>query len=71
MPRSCFRSSMRERLPRLIVANPAVTPPRWGPSRRMMSPPGGASTLITSAPWSASSMVAIGPETIVASSITR
>jgi hypothetical protein len=41
----------------------AVRPLRFGPRWRTRSPPGG-STLITSAPWSASIMVPSGPEII-------
>src|SRR5271165_3992416 len=65
----CFRSSASERLPRLEDTNIAVNSP--SPAvRRAMSPPNG-STLMTSAPWSASSMVQTGPEMTVVRSITR
>ena len=45
-------------------------PPRRRATWRVWSP-AGASTLITSAPWSARIMVVSGPETIVVRSTTR
>src|SRR6267142_2413984 len=64
-----FTSSTSERLLRFTVANVGespATPPMW---RRMS--PGGGSTLITSAPWSASTRVASGPAITWLKSITR
>ena len=46
-------------------------PRRLAPRRRTRSPVPGGSTLITSAPWSPSSMVATGPEIIVVRSRMR
>ena len=61
---------MTDFLPRLELANELVTPPMSWPMRRTMSPAGG-STLMTSAPWSASIMVATGPEIMAVRSTIR
>ena len=50
--------------------NIADMSPLAGPMRRLRSPPGG-STLMTSAPWSASSAVHIGPDSTADRSSTR
>jgi len=55
---------------RLLFRNDAEKPPRRLAAARVWSPPG-ASTLITSAPWSASSMVPSGPEIIEVMSMIR
>ena len=60
-----------DRFPRLLFANRVATPPRMYAPSRVGSPPKIGSTLITSAPWSASSMAARGPVTIWDISRTR
>ena len=70
-PPGVFRSSTIERLLRLLLRNEAENPPRRFAAARVWSPPCGFSTLITSAPWSASSIVADGPDTIEVRSTTR
>src|SRR5205807_4202566 len=67
----CFRSRVIERLLRLLLRNPAVNPPRRLAPERVESPMPGASTLITSAPWSARIIVASGPETFEVRSTMR
>ena len=76
-PDGCFRSSRRLRLLRLTerkyaaVRVPAASSPtHGGPQPRVESPSGG-STLTTSAPRSASSIVAYGPARTVEQSTTR
>ena len=60
------------RLPRFIIMNGAETPfTRGSRYPRASSPPGSFSTLITSAPRSASMMPQVGPAMICASSSTR
>ena len=59
---SCFRSRMIERLPRLQAMKLGEWAPEYLRPRRDTSP-AGASTLMTSAPWSASIAVVAGPET--------
>ena len=66
-----FRSRAIDRLLRLLLRNDAVNPARRLPPARVASPPSGASTLITSAPWSARIIVASGPETFDVRSTTR
>src|SRR5262245_17611435 len=65
-----LRSSTRLRLLRLSATKLTLSPLRIGGVARLMSPPGG-STLITSAPMSASSVPASGPAIKFASSMTR
>src|SRR3954451_4939521 len=73
LPSSLRKSSTTERLPRLSSSNggaaATLTPMAWN-TRRWGSPPGG-STLMTSAPQSASTPAAEGPATHAASSTTR
>src|SRR5215831_16328570 len=64
-----LRSSMRLRLLRLSATKLTLSPSRIGGVARPMSPCGG-STLITSAPMSASSVPASGPAMKFASSMT-
>ena len=60
------------RLLRLSIMNAADSPLIAGREyERVSSPPGSFSTLITSAPMSASSMPHVGPAMIWASSTTR
>src|SRR3984957_18480436 len=60
------------RLLRFTIMNDADSPPsRIGAKRRQSSPPGSFSTLMTSAPISASIMPQIGPDMMCASSMTR
>src|SRR5688572_33491379 len=60
------------RLLRFITRNGAEAPLILGPPKpRVSSPPGSFSTLITSAPKSASIIPAVGPAMICASSSTR
>ena len=70
-PRSSLRSTTRDRLLRLLLRNDAGMPLRAVETWRLRSPPLGFSTLMTSAPWSASSIVASGPEIIEVRSSTR
>src|SRR5262245_23277120 len=70
-PRGWRRSSTSERLLRFTVAKVGAIPRGPAPIRRTRSPEPGASTLITSAPWSPSIMVASGPEIMLVQSITR
>ena len=70
-PSGAFRSSTIERLLRLLLRNEAEYPPRRLAAARVWSPPCGFSTLMTSAPWSASSIVADGPDTIEVRSTMR
>src|SRR5690606_21007569 len=72
LPSGCFRSSAMARLLRLSIRKGAETPLIRG-SRywRESSPPLIFSTLITSAPMSASIMPQVGPAMICASSMTR
>src|SRR5262245_37409762 len=70
MASACLRSSTSERLLRLSAAKLTLSPLRIGGVARLMSPPGG-STLMTSAPMSASSVPASGPAMKLASSMTR
>src|SRR5262249_18413051 len=67
---SFWRSMTIERLLRLSPAKYALVPLRPGPTRRITSPPGG-STFTTSAPCSASTIVASGPDMFMVRSITR
>ena len=69
-PSAVLRSTQSERFERLQDRKVADMPRWMTPYWRMMSP-AGASILITSAPWSASIMVATGPETMVVRSSTR
>jgi len=57
-PAGLVRSSATDFLLRLIARKYALSPSgrNGGPIARIGSPPSGSSTLITSAPWSASSM---------------
>ncbi len=60
------------RLLRFTIMNDADSPPsRIGAKRRQSSPPGIFSTLMTSAPMSASIMPQIGPDMMCESSMTR
>ena len=70
-PSRVFRSRTMERLLRLLLRNEAEKPPRRLAAVRVWSPPCGFSTLITSAPWSASNIVAEGPEIIEVRSTIR
>src|SRR5215471_18645873 len=70
-PAAVFRSRTIERLLRLLFRNDAVNPARRLPPARVASPPSGASTLITSAPWSPRIIVASGPATFDVRSTTR
>src|SRR5690606_31169928 len=65
-----FRSSTIERLPRFSEAKFSEKPPRIGGHWRSASPPGG-STLMTSAPKSASSIAQNGPAATWQNSTTR
>ena len=65
-----FRSTHSERLPRLQAKKPGGRPLRPVAMRRISSP-AGDSTLMTSAPWSASMAAATGPDTMVVKSTTR
>ena len=69
-PASVDRSTAIDRLPRFRLAKYALMPPRPVPTVRMRSPATG-STLITSAPWSARTMVANGPDMLLVRSMTR
>ena len=60
-PSSVCTSTAIERFPRLHTRKSALIPPTETPTQRPMSPMPGRSTLITSAPWSASSATAYGP----------
>ena len=60
-PSGCWMSTAIERLPRLHTRYSALMPLTATPTQRAMSPMPGRSTLITSAPWSASSAAAYGP----------
>ncbi len=67
----CFKSSAMPRLLRFIIMNALDSPlTSGGVKRRVSSPSGTRSTLITSAPMSASSMPAVGPDMMCASSMT-
>ena len=70
LPASCCKSIARPLLFRFILVKALAIPPLWGKPRRIKSPPN-ASTLMTSAPWSASMAPAIGPENIAEKSATR
>src|SRR5262245_50987635 len=70
-PASCARFSASERLPRFARWNSPEIPPRDEPTARSTSPAPGGSTLITSAPWSARSVVASGPEITAEQSTMR
>src|SRR4051812_18348484 len=74
-PSSVPRSSATDRLPRLARAIDRFTPPLSVPipcvARLRYGSPSGRSTLITSAPQSASSAPATGTKTHWASSTTR
>src|SRR5208282_5670212 len=70
-PPAVFRSRTIERLLRLLFRNEAVNPARRLPPARVASPPSGASTLITSAPWSARIIVPSGPATFEVRSTIR
>src|SRR5215469_2013608 len=70
-PFAVLRSRTIERLLRLLFRNDAVNPARRWPPARVASPPSGASTLITSAPWSPRIIVASGPATFEVRSTTR
>src|SRR5712691_5437255 len=59
------------RFPQLVFTKYAATPPRCEPTPRMMSPCGGRSTLTTSAPCWASSIVPYGPDRLFVRSMTR
>ncbi|KAG1578015.1 hypothetical protein G6F46_015817 [Rhizopus delemar] len=67
MPSGCFRSSAMLFLLRLNMGKKPAPEPS---SRRVESPPIG-STLMTSAPRSASSMPQVGPITMWVNSMTR
>src|SRR5215469_10665836 len=71
LPAVVFRSSTTDRLLRLLFRNDAVNPARRLLPARVASPPSGASTLITSAPWSPRIIVASGPATFDVRSTTR
>ena len=61
-----------ERLLRLLLRKEEARPRAPAETPRVWSPPvAGFSTLTTSAPWSASIMVADGPETMPVRSMTR
>src|SRR5689334_8990008 len=67
----CLRSSAMPRLLRFIIMNALDSPlTSGGVKRRVSSPSGTRSTLITSAPMSASSMPAVGPDMMCATSMT-
>src|SRR4051812_40152399 len=70
-PSSLFRSSVTERLLRFHTMNGAPSPLTKGGMRRASSPPSGFSTLMTSAPMSASCMAQNGPDKWPLRSITR
>src|SRR5262245_32476282 len=70
-PASLARFSAIERLPRFATWNRPDMPPREEPTARSTSPAPGGSTLTTSAPWSASSVVASGPEMTAEQSTMR
>src|SRR5271166_3204420 len=70
-PPAVFRSSTTERLLRLLFRKDAVKPARRLPPARVASPPSGASTLITSAPWSPRIIVPSGPATFEVRSTMR
>ena len=71
LPSSDFRSRATERLPRLSRRKGELSPSTNGPVLRTGSPPSGLSTLTTSAPRSASCMVANGAAMKTPTSSTR
>src|SRR6056300_233720 len=72
LPSSDFKSSAIPRLFRFIIKNAADSSPTCGGTMRLeSSPPSIFSTLMTSAPISASIMPQSGPAIMCASSITR
>src|SRR4051794_9865725 len=70
-PSSPARSRVIDLLPQFVLTKYAATPPRVVPTPRRMSPCGGRSTLITSAPCWARIMVPYGPERLLVRSNTR
>ena len=60
-PSGVWRSTAIDRFPRLQTRNSELMPLTDTPTQRAMSPMPGRSTLITVAPWSASSAAAYGP----------
>src|SRR5579875_1089347 len=71
VPREVLRSIAMERLLRLTLTKIGESPFGPAPCERAKSPAWGGSTLITSAPWSARIIVAIGPATACVKSIIR
>ena len=66
-----LKSSAIERLPQFVFTKYADVPPRLEPTWRRMSPTGGSSTLITSAPCWARTIVANGPDRFIVRSTIR